>query len=102
MALKAARRPCWLAVCDRCGEGDDVDYGGCCHHANRASAVDVLVSTDWKVGADGTVLCPECFDAARSEIACPHGAGCTGGGCGRCPTDEAVLAHAKSRKQVDA
>lgn len=102
MALTECKTPCWIVACDRCGEGDEREHGGCYHHASRGDAVAQLRDSDWVIGDDGSAVCWECFSKSRAEIACPHGAGCTGGECGHCPTDEAILAHAKSTTRVGA
>lgn len=92
MALKIEQHPCWVAECDRCGEGDCHDYGSSYHHPSEEVARESLAGMDWIVLSDGRALCLECFEELRPQVRCPHGAGCTNGGCGACPTDEQVFA----------
>jgi hypothetical protein len=100
MGLSIEQKPCWTVVCDQCGEGDNADYGGCLHHHDEAAARESAQSMDMVVLADGRALCLECFEDLRAKVPCPHGAGCTGGGCGSCPTDEQVVALAQSEDQT--
>jgi hypothetical protein len=93
MTLSVEQHPCWSVACDRCGEGDNVEYGGAYHYASEAEARAAAVDYDWVLTDDGRALCPDCFETLRGEISCPDGAGCAGGGCGSCPTDEQVFAR---------
>lgn len=77
--------PCWVPSCDRCGEGDNSEYGGSFHYASAAEAARTLRDMDWEQAQDGSWLCFECYGEARAEQhACPHGARCNGT-CGDCP-----------------
>jgi hypothetical protein len=91
MTLRVLEKPCWEAVCDFCGEGDNYDYATSFHHASEAEARAELAAEDWKLAPDGRALCFGCFDSLRARIPCPHGSHCNGGGCGFCPTDEQVF-----------
>lgn len=82
MGLVREEHPCWVPTCDRCGEGDNAESGGSFHYSSEAEAVMALGGMDWHRAQDGSWLCYDCYDEARTEqYACPHGAGCTGRGC---------------------
>jgi hypothetical protein len=97
--LTREEHPCWAATCDKCGEGDNVDWGGSCHYSSEAEARDVLVGDlEWKLHPrPGAILalCPGCYEELRATLPCPHGARCTGACGSECPDDEAVFALVK-------
>lgn len=85
MALTVEQHPCWVAVCDGCGEGDNEEYGLSFHHMTEAEARQSLTATDWTELPDGRWLCLDCWETARSELPCPHGGRCTGACGSSCP-----------------
>jgi hypothetical protein len=81
MSVKVADHPCWTIECDRCGEGDNSEYGGCFHHATLAEAEQAVRDIDWMQALDGSWLCSSCWDDAVAELPCPHGARCSAISC---------------------
>jgi hypothetical protein len=102
MALTQIEHPCWFATCDRCGEGDNSEYGTSFHYPSQLEAEGNLRDMDWRQALDGSWLCSECYDEARAEqYACPHGAGSHGRPC--CAGDEPVpftSRHSGSRQPL--
>lgn len=71
MTLAVQQKPCWEVVCDVCGEGDNVDYGGSFHYHTEAEARDMLKSADWMIREDGKAMCGTCADELYDRVACP-------------------------------
>ena len=55
--------PCWFAVCDYCGEGDNSDWGGSFHYCDEKELLDTLANQDWMIiqAADTSVRALYCF-----------------------------------------
>lgn len=85
MPLTVEQHPCWIVTCDRCGEGDNSEYGCSFHHPTEAEARDSLTSCDWIELEGGLWLCLDCWEAERSKLPCPHGGRCNGGCGDDCP-----------------
>jgi hypothetical protein len=67
MSIKQEEQPCWLAVCDGCGEVMDNDELGILHHEDHAAAVQACADYDWRVqrttnGEVVRIICPVCVD----------------------------------------
>ena len=72
MSLSECPTPCWVAVCDRCGEGDNGEDGGSFHHESKATALASVRDQDWLVSEDDELLCFECAEEMIAQLPCPH------------------------------
>lgn len=72
MSISLQQKPCYEVACDRCGEGDNYDYGGSFHHPDEATARESMEGSDWLVREDGVALCNSCLDSVEDLIACPE------------------------------
>jgi hypothetical protein len=71
MSINQEKEPCWLVVCDGCGEVMDNDELGILHHEDHAAALRACTDYDWRVErtANGEVVritCPVCVDGSNS------------------------------------
>ena len=72
MSLKREEHPCWLVVCDHCGEGDDTEYGGSFHHQSEEGAREAAHEVEMEVSATGAVLCLTCIEECWMIVGCPR------------------------------
>jgi hypothetical protein len=61
VSVQAKAKVCWEPLCDNCGDGDNVEYGGAFHYESREEALKEVLGNDW-VEQDGILLCANCID----------------------------------------
>lgn len=61
-------RPCWVATCVTCGEGDSED-GQSYHYLSLDEAKDALHGVDWREIPGGGWECFDCWDAKGGHSA---------------------------------
>ena len=68
MAVEELKVVCWTISCDRCGEGDNPEWGSHFHHETREDAIEHARLSEWIVSEDGTFCCFDCANQPSEAV----------------------------------